>query len=192
MNMASAFGIDCQLAPDLNGTHRCRARMKPIERYFSAHVSHTVPAPKAEHTLLPERGHRAATAAANNPSGDYQMIKGLTVLLLFQLAGEVLAHLFSLPLPGPVIGMALLFAALALRGAVPAFLGETSNSLLSHLSLLFVPAGVGVMLHFQRIGNEWLAIASALVLSTAVTLAVTALTLRALQRRRQRRDRSSS
>jgi holin-like protein len=116
------------------------------------------------------------------------MTKGLTVLLLFQLAGEVLAHLFSLPLPGPVIGMGLLFIALVLRGAVPAFLGDTSSSLLSHLSLLFVPAGVGVMLHFKRIGDEWLAIASALVLSTAVTVAVTALTLRALQRRRQRKD----
>ena len=112
------------------------------------------------------------------------MIKGLTVLLLFQLAGEVLAHLLSLPLPGPVIGMALLFTALVLRGAVPAFLGTTSTALLSHLSLLFVPAGVGVMLHFQRIGAEWLAISCALVLSTAITLAVTALTLRLMQRRR--------
>jgi holin-like protein len=110
------------------------------------------------------------------------MIAGLTILLLFQLAGEVLAHLFALPLPGPVIGMALLFIALALRGGVPAFLGQTSTSLLSHLSLLFIPAGVGVMLHFQRIANEWLAIVCALVISTAVTLAVTAWTLRLLQK----------
>jgi holin-like protein len=110
------------------------------------------------------------------------MMAGLTILLLFQLAGEVLVHLFALPLPGPVIGMALLFIALALRGGVPAFLGQTSTSLLSHLSLLFIPAGVGVMLHFQRIANEWLAIACALVISTAVTLAVTAWTLRLVQR----------
>lgn len=110
------------------------------------------------------------------------MIAGLTILLLFQLAGEVLAYLFALPLPGPVIGMALLFAGLALRGGAPAFLELTSTNLLSHLSLLFIPAGVGVMLHFQRIANEWQAIVGALVISTAVTLAVTAWTLRILQR----------
>jgi holin-like protein len=118
------------------------------------------------------------------------MIAGLTILLLFQLAGEVLVHLFALPLPGPVIGMALLFIGLALRGGVPAFLGQTSTGLLSHLSLLFVPAGVGVMLHFQRIANEWQAIACALVISTAVTLAVTAWTLRCLQGLLQRRRNS--
>jgi holin-like protein len=112
------------------------------------------------------------------------MIGGITILLLFQLVGEVLAHTFSLPLPGPVIGMALLFLALTVRGGVPEFLGDTSLGLLRHLSLLFVPAGVGVMLHFSRIGEEWLAITCALVLSTAATLAVTALTLRALLRGR--------
>ena len=53
---------------------------------------------------------------------------------------------------------------------------------LSHLSLLFVPAGVGVMLHFERLGAEWLALAVALVASTVLTIGVTALVMRALQR----------
>lgn len=111
------------------------------------------------------------------------MLGALTILLIFQLTGEVLAQLFALPIPGPVIGMALLFAALALRGGPSAELRNTAQSLLQHLSLLFVPAGVGVMLHFHRIGDEWLPLAASLIGSTVLTIAVTALVLRALSRR---------
>jgi holin-like protein len=111
------------------------------------------------------------------------MLGALTLLLVFQLIGEVLAQLFALPIPGPVIGMALLFAALALRGGPSPELRDTAQNLLQHLSLLFVPAGVGVMLHFNRIGDEWLPLAASLVGSTVVTIAVTALVLRALSRR---------
>ena len=110
------------------------------------------------------------------------MLGALTLLLVFQLTGEVLAQLFALPIPGPVIGMALLFAALALRGGPSPELRDTAQNLLQHLSLLFVPAGAGVMIHFARIGGEWPAILVALVASTAITLAVTALVLRLLLR----------
>lgn len=114
------------------------------------------------------------------------MLNALTVLLLFQLCGEVIVQLFGLPLPGPVIGMALLFAALVWRGSAPDSLRATANKLLQHLSLLFVPAGAGVMLHFARLGDEWLAISVALVASTVITLAVTGLLLKALLRRREK------
>jgi holin-like protein len=108
------------------------------------------------------------------------MLNAITLLLLFQLAGEAIALFFALPVPGPVIGMALLFAALAWRHGPSAELRTTAQSLLQHLSLLFVPAGVGVMLHFQRIADEWLPIVVALVASTFITIAVSALVLRAL------------
>lgn len=111
------------------------------------------------------------------------MLGALTLLLVFQLIGEVLAQLFALPIPGPVIGMALLFAALALRGGPSPELRDTAQNLLQHLSLLFVPAGVGVMLHFGRIGDEWLPLVASFVGSTLLTIAVTALVLRALSRR---------
>ena len=111
------------------------------------------------------------------------MLGALTILLVFQLIGEVLAQLFALPIPGPVIGMALLFVALALRGGPSGELRDTAQNLLQHLSLLFVPAGVGVMLHFHRIGDEWLPLTASLVGSTVLTIAVTALVLRALMRR---------
>ncbi|MDP1526170.1 MAG: CidA/LrgA family protein [Rhodocyclaceae bacterium] len=108
------------------------------------------------------------------------MLAAITLLLIFQLAGEAIARYFALPVPGPVIGMALLFAALAWRGGPSADLRGTAQNLLQHLSLLFVPAGVGVMLHLQRMADEWLPLLVALVVSTFVTIAVTALVLKAL------------
>ena len=108
------------------------------------------------------------------------MLAALTQLLLFQLAGEVIAHGLALPVPGPVIGMVLLFAFLVLRQGPSHDLQGTSQGLLQHLSLLFVPAGTGVMLHLHRLQDEWLPILMSLVVSTAVTLAITALLLKAL------------
>jgi holin-like protein len=119
------------------------------------------------------------------------MLGALTVLLVYQLVGEVFVQITGLPVPGPVVGMLLLFITLIARKGVSAererdfftVLRGTSQQLLSHLSLLFVPAGVGVMLHFGRLGEEWLALAVALVASTVLTIAVTALVMRLLQRR---------
>jgi holin-like protein len=109
------------------------------------------------------------------------MLAAITLLLLFQLAGEAIALIFALPVPGPVIGMGLLFAALALRGGASTELRNTAQNLLQHLSLLFVPAGVGVMLHAQRMADEWLPIVVALIASTFLTIVVTALVLRLLR-----------
>jgi holin-like protein len=112
------------------------------------------------------------------------MLAALTVLLVYQLVGEILVVALRLPVPGPVVGMALLFASLILRGRVGEDLGNTANGLLRHLSLLFVPAGVGVMAHLNRLASEWLPITVSLVLSTLLTIAVTALVMRALLARR--------
>jgi holin-like protein len=76
--------------------------------------------------------------------------------------------------------MALLFTFLALRARVPDSLDRLADGLLANLSLLFVPAGVGVMLHLPLVAREWLPIAASLVVSTLATIAVTALVMRAL------------
>ena len=110
-------------------------------------------------------------------------LNGITILLLYQLVGEIAALVLRLPVPGPVIGMTLLFLTLLVRGSVPTSVNSASSALLSHFSLLFIPAGVGVMVHFDRIANEWLPITVALVLSTTITLTGTA-ALVSLARRR--------
>jgi holin-like protein len=110
------------------------------------------------------------------------MLGALTILLVFQLVGEAVAHGLDLPVPGPVIGFALLFLTLLVRHGVPEDLRTTANGLLQHLSLLFVPAGVGVMVHLARLRDEWLPISVALVVSTVLTIACTALMMRWLLR----------
>ncbi len=104
------------------------------------------------------------------------MIGSLAALLLFQLAGEAIVRALGLPVPGPVIGMALMVAALAVRGGPGEVLQATAQGLLKHLSLLFVPAGVGVMVHGARLGAEALAIGLAVIFSTVLTIAVGAWT----------------
>lgn len=99
-----------------------------------------------------------------------QSINALTILLLYQLIGEVAVRYLSIPVPGPVIGMLMLFVTLLIKKQVHDTLEKTASGLLGHLSLLFVPAGVGIMVHFERIANEWLPISVALVLSTIITL----------------------
>lgn len=102
------------------------------------------------------------------------MIQALALILLCQLAGEVAARGTGLPVPGPVIGALLLFGWLAWRKGVSDGLGTAADTLLSNLSLLFVPAGVGVMMQFARIGEAWPAILAALIISTFLTVVVTA------------------
>ncbi|MEO8936058.1 MAG: CidA/LrgA family protein [Burkholderiaceae bacterium] len=104
------------------------------------------------------------------------MLQAICTLLLYQLIGETLSFALALPIPGPVIGMALLLTTLALRPALHARIKATGDTLLSHLSLLFVPAGVGVMVHFARLADEGVAIVAAVVCSTLLAIVATAAT----------------
>lgn len=116
------------------------------------------------------------------------MLGALTVLLVYQLIGEVIVQFAGLPIPGPVIGLLLLFLSLWVRGGLAVPLRDTANGILQHLSLLFVPAGVGVMVHFARISGEWLPIIAAVLASTALAIIVSALVMRALMRGRSDAD----
>ncbi len=116
------------------------------------------------------------------------MLGALTILLVFQLAGEAISLVFDLPVPGPVIGFVLLLVALRLRKGVPDNLRTTATGILQHFSLLFIPAGVGVMVHLSRLRDEWLPITVALVGSTLLTIACTALVMDWLMRRLALRD----
>jgi putative effector of murein hydrolase LrgA (UPF0299 family) len=98
------------------------------------------------------------------------------------LAGEILVTLVGISVPGPVIGMVILFLFLLARGSIPKELASVGDTLLSNLSLLFVPAGVGVMLHFQLLGEDLLAVSVALIASTVLTIIVTALAMQYLSR----------
>lgn len=110
------------------------------------------------------------------------MLVGLLLLLLCQLLGEWIVLALALPVPGPVVGMVLLLVGLIVTKHVPDFVRAPAEGLLRHLALLFVPAGVGLMVHAELIAAEWLVILVALVVSTVVTILVTALMLKWLTR----------
>jgi holin-like protein len=110
------------------------------------------------------------------------MIRALTLLLVCQLAGEILARALGLPVPGPVIGLALLAIGVIVHARVTGAetsaietteLGATATALLGSLGLLFVPAGVGIVQQLPLIGPYALAIFAALLISTVLTLLVT-------------------
>jgi len=108
------------------------------------------------------------------------VLRALTILVLCQFAGEVVARVTGLSVPGPVLGLLLLLGVFAARGGPDADMRSATNGLLRNLSLLFVPAGVGIITQLDVLGRDWLAIGVAVVVSTALGLGVTALVMQRL------------
>jgi holin-like protein len=113
------------------------------------------------------------------------MIASLSLILLCQLAGEIIVRGLALPMPGPVIGMLLLLILLLLRDRFALLargplqgngVENGARGLLAHLSLLFVPAGVGVVQKLDLLAEHGLAIATILAISVVITLLVTVAT----------------
>jgi holin-like protein len=101
------------------------------------------------------------------------MLHAIALLLGLQLVGETVVGLTGIPVPGPVLAMALLFFFLLARRSLPEPLEQVSRTLLSHLLLLFVPAGVGVIVYAGLLAREWLPILTSVVGSTLLTIVVT-------------------
>lgn len=102
------------------------------------------------------------------------MIPALTIILMFQLAGEVASRGLDLPLPGPVIGLILLVLACAARPPLAERIRPVASGLLGHLSLFFVPAGVGVVAHLPELARHGVGLALAIALSTVLAIAAAA------------------
>ncbi|MFC4519196.1 CidA/LrgA family protein [Cupriavidus pinatubonensis] len=111
------------------------------------------------------------------------MLQTFAILLVFQSVGEVISYALRLPVPGPVLGMIMLFGWLVFDDRLLPIIQGTTSELLKHLSLLFVPAGVGIMVHANRIEGEWMPILIALVVSTWLAIATTAVVTRMLMRK---------
>ena len=111
------------------------------------------------------------------------MLNALTLLVSCQFAGEILARGIGLPIPGPVVGLLILLIGLIVRGRPGAALTTTATGLLTNLGLLFVPAGVGVVVHLKRLSDSLLPIAGAITVGTLVTIAVTGLVMQRMNRK---------
>lgn len=116
------------------------------------------------------------------------MLHALLALLICQLAGEVAVRASGLPVPGPVLGMVLMVILLAASPRFVALMRPVAQGILANLSLLFVPAGVGVVGHLATLGNQTAAILLAVVGSTVLSISVGALTFAAVARLTGSRD----
>jgi len=116
------------------------------------------------------------------------LLRGITWLVLFQLLGTGL-NVWLLPmLPGPIIGMVLLFAFLVWNGEVPAPVSEAGSALLRYLPLLLVPPAVGVMAYAGAIAADFWALGATLVFSLLLSLAFAGWLMQKLIDRQQRRE----
>lgn len=116
------------------------------------------------------------------------LLRGLTWLVLFQLLGTALNALFLTLLPGPIIGMLLLFVFLLLRGEVGEPVTEAASGLLRYLPLLLVPPAVGVMAYAEAIAADFWALSATLVLSLLLSLAFAGWLMQKLIDRQQRKE----
>lgn len=99
------------------------------------------------------------------------MLGGFVIIMLFLFGGDLISRA-GVPLPGNVIGMILLTMALALRIVKTDWVRPAATFLVDNLSLLFVPAGVGVMAYFDIISRDWLPIAISILVSTLLIILV--------------------
>ena len=116
------------------------------------------------------------------------MIHALVVLMACQLAGEAAARGLGLALPGPVLGMMLLVAALVAVPRLAELMRPLCGGILGHMSLLFVPAGVGVVGHFGALGGQGAGRLLAILISTVAAIAVGALAFAGVARLTGNRD----
>ena len=110
------------------------------------------------------------------------MLSSIAIILGYQVVGELISRLSGLPAPGPVIGMVLMLLSFLVKDNLINRVRPSAGVLLANLSLLFVPAGVGIMRHGQRFLNEGVAIMIALVVSTVIAMIVTAYVIILMQK----------
>jgi holin-like protein len=106
------------------------------------------------------------------------MLRGLALLLVFQSLGEVAVRAIGTLVPGPVVGMVLLFTFLVVRKNPPLSLTQAADGLLSHLAIFYIPAAVGVMLYAKPLAEQGVAWIAAILVSTLGAMLLPALLLK--------------
>ena len=125
------------------------------------------------------------------------MLKSIFIIFLFQLIGESAQKYFELTVPGPVIGLILLLISfILLKNSKNIFVNKAKNEIVStathisnYLSLLFVPIGVGVVMHLSYLEKNYIEVLGVIFFSTILTIGFTALVMEAINNRFKKNDR---
>ena len=112
------------------------------------------------------------------------MLRSLFIIFFYQLLGEAIQKIFEINIPGPVVGLILLLLSfiifskkLTQSKKIIKEISVTSNQIINYLSLLFVPIGVGVVMHIDYLGDNLFKIFSIIIIGTLATLVFTALVM---------------
>ena len=122
------------------------------------------------------------------------MLNSVFIILLYQLIGELFQKFFGLSIPGPVIGLVLLLLTLLLiqkRQRVVPIKEDLFNSaeiLLNYLPLLFIPVGVGVVMHLSLLEDNLASVVFVIILGTLSTLALTGYVMEKILRKKTQDD----
>jgi holin-like protein len=103
------------------------------------------------------------------------LIKQVAIILGFWLMGETISFFTNLPIPGSIVAMLLIVVALEFKVIKSKDINRVCDFLLNNMALFFIPAGVGIMLHFEVIKQEWLPISIAIIVSCLLVLTVVGL-----------------
>lgn len=105
------------------------------------------------------------------------MFKGVLLIFMFLILGEIIVHLLNLPIAGNIIGMVAIFIALQLKAIRLKDVKPASDQFINYMVLFFVPYGVGLMTFYDILRIHWIAIVISIILSTILTLYVTGIIL---------------
>ena len=125
------------------------------------------------------------------------MLKSIFIIFFFQLIGETVQKYFELTIPGPVIGLILLLTSfILLKDSKNIFIHKAKNEIIftatyisNYLSLLFVPIGVGVVMHLSYLEKNYIEVLGVIFFSTILTIGFTALVMEAINNRFKKNDR---
>ena len=118
------------------------------------------------------------------------MLKSVFIILLYQLIGELFQKIFGLSIPGPVIGLVLLLLTLLLiqkrqrAVLIKEDLFNSAEILLNYLPLLFIPVGVGVVMHLSLLEDNLASVVLVIILGTLLTLALTGFVMEKILRKK--------
>jgi len=134
------------------------------------------------HAIAPRYHFLCQVEGALRPMRGAAMIPGLVLLVGCQLLGEALVVLTGLPVPGSVVGMAIVLVAMILRAGRLPQVRQAGNAMLMLVPLLLVPISVGVMEQWDVLKAAWLPLVVALVVSVVLGMAATVWTIRLMRR----------
>lgn len=109
-------------------------------------------------------------------------LRQMLIILATYFIGQIIQVLFGLPVPGSVIGLILLFIALEKEIIKPEMIEDTCEFLLSNMSFLFIPAGVGLLTSLNVLKGHWVGFMAILIFSTVIVWVITVSVVKWLSR----------